>query len=71
MKEHRAFGKYSPIEEVNGRVKKISSILEKMQKKKIKFEDIENKIDDIAGVRIICQFVEDIYSVVNIIKSNT
>ncbi|MBQ3665504.1 MAG: GTP pyrophosphokinase family protein [Lachnospiraceae bacterium] len=71
MKEHRAFGKYSPIEEVNGRVKKISSILEKMQKKKIKFEDIENKIDDIAGVRIICQFVEDIYSVVNIIKSRS
>ena len=27
MKEHRASGKYSPIEEVNGRVKKISSIL--------------------------------------------
>lgn len=68
MKEHRSAGKYSPIEEVNGRVKKISSIMEKMQKKKIKFEDIENKIEDLAGIRIICQFVEDIQTVVNIIK---
>lgn len=71
IQEHRCMGKYSPIEEVNGRVKKISSILEKMQKKKIKFEDIESKIEDIAGIRIICQFVEDIDTVVNIIKKRS
>lgn len=71
IKEHRSSGQYSPIEEVNGRVKKISSILEKMQKKKIKFEDIESKIEDIAGIRIICQFVEDIDVVVNIIKNRS
>jgi putative GTP pyrophosphokinase len=71
IKEHSTAGMYSPIEEVNGRVKKISSILEKMQKKKIKFEDIENKIEDIAGIRIICQFVEDIDTVVNIIKNRS
>lgn len=69
IREHRNAGMYSPIEEVNGRVKKISSILEKMQKKKIKFEDIERKIEDIAGIRIICQFVEDINTVVSMIKN--
>lgn len=71
IREYRGKGMYSPIEEVNGRVKKISSILEKMHKKKIEFEDIENKIDDLAGIRIICQFVEDIDSVVNIIKNRS
>lgn len=71
IKAYRNAGKYSPIEEVNGRVKKISSILEKMQKKKIQFEDIEKKIEDIAGIRIICQFVEDIYTVVDIIKNRS
>lgn len=71
IQEHRCMGKYSPIEEVNGRVKKISSILEKMQKKKIKFEDIENRIEDIAGIRIICQFVEDIDTVVKLIKKRS
>lgn len=67
--EHKENGLYSPIEQVSGRVKSISSILEKMQKKQIIFEDIEEKIEDIAGVRIICQFVEDIYKVVELINN--
>ena len=62
-------GKYSPIELVEGRVKKISSILEKAQKKNISIEEIEENIKDIAGIRIICQFVEDIVSVVEIIRN--
>lgn len=71
MHEHRARGLYSPIEQVMGRVKAISSILEKAQKKQIALKEIEEKLDDIAGVRIICQFVEDIEKVVEIIRSRT
>lgn len=71
MNEYRSFGKYSPIEQVNGRVKKISSILEKCQKKGIDYNKVEDALDDIAGIRIICQFVEDIYKVVDIIKSRS
>ena len=41
ISEYRNAGEYSPIEQVNGRVKKISSILEKAQKKKIPLEHIE------------------------------
>lgn len=66
--EFRNAGEYSPIEQVNGRVKSISSILEKTQKKKIDLEDFENHLDDIAGIRIICQFVEDIDKVVKIVR---
>lgn len=69
--EQRDRGMYSPIEQVNGRVKAISSILEKAQKKNIAIEDIEEKLEDIAGIRIICQFVEDIEKVVDIIKKRT
>ena len=68
---NRKAGKYSPIEQVNGRVKTISSILEKCQKKGIDFEVFEEKIEDIAGIRIICQFVEDIYKVAEIIRNRT
>lgn len=68
---NRKSGSYSPIEQVNGRVKKISSILEKCQKKGIDFDRFEEEIEDIAGIRIICQFVEDIYHVVNILKNRT
>lgn len=66
--EHHIRGLYSPIEEVTGRVKSVSSILDKMQKKDIEFEDIEKRMEDIAGIRIICQFVEDIPKVADIIR---
>ena len=69
IKECRDAGEYSPIEQVDGRVKKISSILEKAQKKRINLEDVEERIEDIAGIRIICQFVEDIDRVVEIIRN--
>lgn len=69
IKEHKDNGLYSPIEQVSGRVKSISSILEKTQKKKIPFEEIEEKVEDIAGIRIICQFVEDIMRVAELIKA--
>jgi putative GTP pyrophosphokinase len=60
---------YSPIEFVTGRVKKISSILDKAKKKNIPIEEIEEKIEDIAGIRIMCQFVEDIYKVIEIVRA--
>jgi putative GTP pyrophosphokinase len=59
-REYLVQGKYCPIEHVTGRVKSISSILDKMQKKSIPMEKMEELVEDIAGIRIICQFVEDI-----------
>lgn len=61
-------GKPSPIEAVEGRVKSIRSILDKLDKKNIPDKDLETKIEDIAGVRVLCKFVEDIDKVVNIVR---
>ncbi len=69
--EYRSQGLYSPIEQVTGRVKTIASILDKAQKKKIPVSEVEERFVDIAGVRIICQFVEDIPKVVQIIRRRT
>ncbi|MFA9375684.1 MAG: GTP pyrophosphokinase family protein [Lachnotalea sp.] len=69
IREHKENGLYSPIEQVSGRVKSISSILEKMQRKNIIFNDVEDQIEDIAGVRIICQFVEDIDRVIELLNN--
>lgn len=60
-------GENSPIESVRGRVKTVSSILEKINKYEIDTTEMEEKILDIAGIRIISQFAEDIYEVVNMI----
>src|SRR6056297_439383 len=64
-KEFRDVNEYSPIEFVTGRVKEISNIIEKSRIKKVDIEEIE----DIAGIRIICQLVADIPEVVKIIRN--
>ena len=71
VKEHHDKGFYSSIERVEGRVKTIASIIDKCQKKGISLDDVTKKVEDIAGVRIICQFVEDIDRVVEILHRRT
>ena len=68
-KEFLTKGEYSPIEFVTGRTKKIASIVSKA--KRLNIQDIEAEMEDIAGIRIMCQFVEDIYNIVNLIKSRS
>jgi putative GTP pyrophosphokinase len=51
---------YSPIEFVTGRVKRVSSILDKAKRLNVPMDKLEEGIEDIAGIRIMCQFVEDI-----------
>ncbi|NDI36429.1 GTP pyrophosphokinase [Chengkuizengella sediminis] len=58
---------FSPIEFVTGRVKKVSSILQKARKLNVSMDHLETGIEDIAGIRIMCQFVEDIERVVELI----
>lgn len=67
-KEYKCRNEYSPIEFVTGRVKEVSSILEKIKKFNIPMDKIEYELEDIAGIRIMCQFVDDITKVVNIIR---
>lgn len=53
----------NPIESIKTRVKSMDSILEKVKRKNIPFslESIEANLYDIAGVRVVCSFTEDIY----------
>ncbi|MGO4937220.1 GTP pyrophosphokinase [Fundicoccus sp. Sow4_H7] len=60
--------RHTPIEFVTGRVKTPASILEKMEVRNIKPEDFLIGVQDIAGIRIMCQFVEDIYEVAELLK---
>ncbi|MCI8815175.1 MAG: GTP pyrophosphokinase family protein [Lachnospiraceae bacterium] len=69
--EHKEKGIYSPMEQVNGRVKSIASILEKMQRKNIPMDRLEKDLEDIAGIRIICQFEEDIDAVAAMIQKRS
>jgi len=59
---------YAPIEFVTGRVKRISSILAKAKLLNVPLDKLETGIEDIAGIRIMCQFVEDIHRVADTIR---
>ena len=53
----------NPIESIKSREKSIESIQEKLLRKglPVTMESIENNLNDVAGVRVICSFVDDIY----------
>lgn len=53
----------NPIESVKSRLKSTQSLIKKIRKKNIPLtvESIEKNITDIAGVRVVCSFPEDIY----------
>jgi putative GTP pyrophosphokinase len=60
--------RHSPIEFITGRVKPVASILEKAEKRNIPLDQLDQEIQDIAGLRVVCQFVDDIYEVVEMIR---
>ncbi|WP_138495061.1 GTP pyrophosphokinase [Paenibacillus pinistramenti] len=57
---------YNPIEHIKTRIKEPASILAKMQRKGLAMtpDNLVGGIHDIAGMRIVCAFVKDIYSLV-------
>lgn len=60
---------HSPIEFVTGRVKPIGSILDKANQKGIQLHQLETEMQDIAGLRMMCQFVDDIHIVVDLLRN--
>ena len=61
-------GVQTPVEFVTGRVKAIPSIEEKLVRRHISMDRIEQDMEDLAGVRIMTQFTEDIYRVVDMLR---
>ncbi len=54
---------HNPIETIKTRLKSPESIFEKMRRKNLplKVEAIEENLNDVAGIRVICPFINDIY----------
>ena len=62
----------SPIENIVSRIKTPESLIKKMLRNDVNFnfDELEKNIFDIAGVRIICSFVSDIYIIAEMIEQN-
>ncbi|MEH7387705.1 GTP pyrophosphokinase family protein [Bacillus sp. JJ1521] len=63
--EFQYIHEYNPIEHVSSRVKSPESILKKVNRKGYEFSigSIKNNIRDIAGIRIVCSYISDIYRI--------
>ena len=61
----------NPIEVIKSRVKKPLSIVEKLHRRglPVTIESMLEHLDDVAGVRVICSFLDDIYAVANMLAS--
>ncbi len=68
-KEFMANELRNPIESIKSRVKSPESIIEKLERKgyEMSVDSIKNNLDDVAGIRVICSFVDDIYKVADML----
>ncbi|EHI98573.1 RelA/SpoT domain protein [Clostridium sp. DL-VIII] len=61
--------KRNPIEYMKSRVKTPNSIMEKLRRKgfEMSIKSAKKNLNDIAGIRVICSFVGDIYDIANML----
>ncbi|GAA1780942.1 GTP pyrophosphokinase family protein [Nocardioides hankookensis] len=68
---------YNPIESVSSRLKSPESLLEKIQRKGLvledhpSFDEVRERVVDIAGVRVVCSFTSDVYRVFDVLAHQT
>ena len=60
---------YNPIDTIKTRQKSPDSIIEKLERRNLPLtlESIEGNLNDIAGVRVICPFEEDIFALADML----
>ena len=63
----------NPIHHIEGRVKATESIAAKLQKKGLPLtvEAARERINDIAGVRVVCSYIDDVYRVAEMLERQT
>ncbi|MDD6233793.1 MAG: GTP pyrophosphokinase family protein [Lachnospiraceae bacterium] len=61
----------NPIEFIESRIKRPLSIADKLKRygEPVNVEAIERSLNDVAGIRVICPFIDDIYSVADMLLS--
>jgi putative GTP pyrophosphokinase len=68
--EFQIRSKRNPIEFIKCRIKSQASILEKLKRKGLEctLESILENINDIAGIRVVCSFIDDIYAIAGMLE---
>lgn len=69
--EFKTRRKRNPIDSIRSRIKSPISIIEKLQRKglELSIQSILDNLNDVAGIRVVCPFISDIYDVANMLTS--
>ncbi len=69
--ELNEFYSYTPIEEITCRIKSYDSIIKKLNKKgyALTYGNLINNLNDVSGIRIVCNFKDDVYKIAELIES--
>lgn len=62
---------YNPVEHIKSRIKSLDRVIEKLNRKEkeITVDNITRYVSDVVGMRIVCSFIKDVYTIVDIIRS--
>ena len=65
--------RYNPIEHIKSRIKTSESIVKKLKKNGYEstIENMIKYVNDIAGIRVICSFISDIYEIADMISNQS
>lgn len=69
--EFKTRSQRNPIDSIRSRIKSPVSIFEKLERRglEISVQSIVDNLNDVAGVRVVCPFISDIYDVANMLVS--
>lgn len=71
QEEMKLFSDYEPIEYISTRLKNPETVLQKLKRKKLSltYENMFEQVNDIAGIRIVCNFKSDVYKIAQILEN--
>lgn len=61
----------NPISDVKSRLKQVSSVKEKLERRgfPLTLDSIQENLNDVAGIRVICPFLKDVYTIADALLS--
>ncbi|MCQ9368007.1 GTP pyrophosphokinase family protein [Brevibacterium sp. 50QC2O2] len=70
VEEFEELGEYNPIEHISSRLKSPESIMDKIRRRGLSgdLDELRENLTDIAGVRVVCSFVTDVYHVFELLS---
>lgn len=71
LREYAFMKGYNLVEHIKSRIKSLDRIIEKLKRKnqEVSVDNIARYVGDVVGIRIVCSFINDVYTIAEIIRA--